>query len=122
MLKNFIILSLSLLLISCVSTSNETQDFVAANDWSAIGNIDGSEGTPEKSEMQLQAFSDKYKGEKVDYKQYQDSYLAAVTVYCEPNNARMLAVLGKPYYHACDRFPNGVFFYQDWINATRSTR
>jgi len=119
MLKFLIVLSLSVSLFSCSSVPTESDRYIESSNWQAMGDFDGREGFPEKSLAQLQLLSDKLNGGAVDYKLYQDSYLTAVTIYCEPSNARMLAILGKPYMHACDRFPNGVFFYQDWINSKR---
>ncbi len=121
MFKLFLVLPFTLFLFACASISPESEGYIQANNWQAIGEYDGAEGLPEKSKAQLQALSDEYDAGVVDYTQYQDSYLTAVTVYCEPTNARMLAVLGKPYFGVCERFPNGLFFYQDWLNAKRDS-
>ncbi|GLS89854.1 hypothetical protein GCM10007916_09210 [Psychromonas marina] len=121
MLKFYLILPLTFFLISCSSVSYESQGYIASSDWQAVGRYDGSEGLPEKSQQQLQVVSDKFNGGAVDYKQYQESYLAAVIIYCEPKNAHRLAILGKPYMNACDRFPNGGFFYHDWLTSTRGS-
>ncbi|PKF62219.1 hypothetical protein CW745_07490 [Psychromonas sp. psych-6C06] len=120
MIKFYFILPFTLFLFACASTSSQTDTFIASSDWQALGTYDGSEGLPEKSQSTLQELSNRSNGGEVDYKKYQDSYLAAVTIYCKPTNANMLALLGKPYLHACDRFPNGLFFYQDYINALRN--
>lgn len=106
-------------LFSCSSVPNESKAYIENADWQAVGNFDGHEGLPEKSEKKLQALSDQFNAGVVDYSQYQESYLAAVTIYCEPKNAQRLAILGKPYMYACDRFPNGGFFYHDWVTTTR---
>lgn len=118
MLKTYLILPLTVLLFSCSTLTPESQAFIETSNWQAIGDLDGSEGIPEQSQSNLQALSDEFGGGKVDYKQYQDSYLKAVTVYCKPTNASMLGIRGKPYFHVCDRFPNGIFFYQDWRSAS----
>jgi len=119
MLKVLSVLLASCFLFSCSSIPNESKAYIENADWQALGDFDGREGLPEKSETKLQALSDQFNAGTVDYKQYQDSYLAAVTIYCEPKNAQRLAILGKPYMYACDRFPNGGFFYHDWVTSTR---
>jgi hypothetical protein len=120
MLKTSFILCLSVFLFSCSSIPTETQSDIESNNWQAVGEYDGSNGLLEKSEVDLQALSDQFNGGNVSYSAYQSSYLAAVTIYCEPKNANMLGMLGKPYLGVCERFPNGVFFRQDWLNAKTS--
>ena len=117
MFKMIVILPFTLFLFACSMLPSESQNYIQVGNWQALGNFEGSEGLPEKSQQKLQALSDEYGSGAVAYEQYQESYLAAVTVYCEPNNARMLGKLGKPYLHVCERFPNGLFFYQDWLSA-----
>lgn len=120
MIKNSLILFLSIFLFACTTTPLEVQNEVESGDWGKIGTYDGSNGYIEKTLSDLQELSKKYDGKKVDLALYQSSYLAAVTIYCKSDNATKIGLLGEPYRHVCDRFPNGQFFYQDWLSAKES--
>ncbi len=118
MLRLFISLFLFYTLFACSSATLDSE--IEANNWFAIGNYDASHGYSEKNKKKLQKMSDKFAGSEANYGAYLAGYEEALLVYCEPQNAYLLGVTGKPYHNVCDRYPRGWAFHQDWISGRKS--
>lgn len=120
MQKTSIIFIFTLLLSAC--TSHQVRQQIQQGDWFAVGESDASNGYIEESKAHLEKTNDKYNEEKLDYDAYLAGYEKALSVYCEPQNAYTLALLGQPYYRICDRYPHGWTFYQDWWNTKNARK
>lgn len=113
-----LIISISFLLSAC--TAPQVIDSVKENNWQSLGQFDGENGFAQRTPEQLDKLSKKYGDGDTNNDTYKLYYEKALKEYCQPNNAYMLGVLDKPYIGVCDKFPNGWFFYQDWISGRES--
>lgn len=118
LMRQLLLLILPFALFSC--TSATVQHKIESGNWFAVGEYDASNGFVQKSENKLNRMSATYGENKVDYDAYLAGYEEALLIYCEPENAFLLGVTGKPYHNICDRFPRGWIFYQDWLSGRES--
>lgn len=114
------IISLSFLLSAC--TMPQVIESVKANNWQDLGTFDGENGFIKRTPKQLKALSTQYADADADAdsKAYSLSYEEALKEYCQPRNAYILGVVGKPYHGVCQKFQHGWSFYQDWVSGRHS--
>ncbi|WP_028862609.1 DUF2799 domain-containing protein [Psychromonas aquimarina] len=118
MFKNILLLIFSVSLFAC--TSAQIQHAVNSDNWQAVGQYDGENGLHEKSLSELQKLSVEFARGAVDYAAYQAGYEQALQLYCQPKNAFIYGVKRQSYPYACDRYPHGWAFYQDWLSGRHS--
>jgi len=105
MKKMAIIVSLSWLVIGCVSSE---MDLAADGDWYEIGYSDGIKGRTQRSHKVLSELGHVHQAD------YDQGYLAGLDSYCNPDHAYQIGLSGTYYEGVCEGRDNAQKFRMEW--------